>query len=154
MNNKYFYMDYYKLKICEEYWTLQKTSVNCKNSNKYEGKNIAVISPRGRASIWLSDRGVLKVYTDKTITDYYSNKEMNDLHDSYISYQKDGDRTYYCSTKLKNLISLIPNLTEECLELAKIIEKTKIQNSHKHQFSSNLKDAETDEFFGIFNGDE
>ena len=145
-------MIYYKLKICEDYWTIQKTIVDCKNSDKYEGKDKVLISPRGRASFWLSDAGVLRVYTDKTIKDYFSNKEFAELQNKYISYEKE-DRTYYCSTKIENLIPLIPELNEECSDLLSILKNTKIQKSHKHKFSSNIKNAEVDNYFGIFDDD-
>ena len=146
-------MNYYKLKICEEYWTIQKTVVDCRNSDKYEGKSKVLISPRGRASFHLTDIGALRVYTDKTTRDYFSDKEFADLQNKYVSYEKD-DKTYYCSVKIENLIPLIPNISEECNDLLKILKNTKIQKSHKHKFSSNFKNDETDDFFGIFNDDE
>ena len=134
-------MNYYKLKICKEYWTLQKTTVNCKNSDKIEGKNKVLISPRGRASIWISDQGALRVYTDKTTKDYYTNKEFSELQKGYVSYEKDdGESIYYCSSNLNFLIPLIPNPSDECKELFEILRKTKIQNSHEHKISSNISE--------------
>ena len=154
-------MDYYKLKICENYWTLQKTTVDCKNSDKYEGKTKVLISPRGRASMWISDQGVLKVYTDKTIKDYFSDQEYKTLLTGYVSYSKDdGERVYYCSRFLNSLMPLIPSPSDECKELFEIIRRTKIQNSHKHKISSNLKnndamkDSDVNNFFGLFDDDE
>ena len=150
-------MDYYKLKICEEYWTLQKTTVDCKPSDKYEGKTKVLISPRGRASLWLSSQGTLRVYTDKTTKDYFSDKEYTTLLNDYVSYSKDDEeKVYYCSRFLNKLIPLIPEPSENCRELMEIIRRTKIQNSHRHKFSSNLNDSigDIDNFFGLFNDDE
>lgn len=154
-------MDYYKLKIGDSYWTLQKTVVNCKKSDKYDGYDIVLISPRGRASIWLNDLGILKVYTDKTIADYYKTQDINTLHHGYITYQKE-DKTYYCSAKLDYILPFIPDPSEECKELIKIIRKTRVQYSHGSKISSNIqeepkerkKTKNIDNFFGLFDDDE
>lgn len=150
-------MDYYKLKLCEDYWTIQKTTVDCKKDpGKYEGKTKLLISPRGRASFWLSSQGGLRVYTDKTIKDYYSDQEYNDILNKYSMYTKESEGgVYYCSRHIDKLIPLIPGpLDPEITELLRIIKKTKIQNSHRHnrKESSNIQEPpKDDEFFGLFN---
>ena len=129
--------------------------------DKYDCYDIVLISPRGRASIWLNDLGTLKVYTDKTITDYYKNQDLSTLHTSYVTYQKE-DKTYYCSSKLNNILPFIPDpISDECSELIEIIRKTKVQRSHSGKTSSNIIDEpketkETknlDNFFGLFDED-
>ncbi len=153
-------MDYYTLKIGENYWTLQKTTVDCKRDKRENGKDVLVVSPRGRASIWLSNLGVLRVYTDKTTKHYFSNTDFISVQKSYVSYQKDKnpDEHYYCSEKLNNLLELIPNeISDECKQLINIIKHVKIQKSHKHKNNKNVKVEEKqnniNNYFGIFDDD-
>lgn len=148
-------MDYYSLKIGDGYWTIQKTSVDCKrDNNTYEGKDLVLISPRGRGSIWSSSSGGLRLYTDKTVKHYYSYEELKELQNGYLERESPGEKHYY-SQKLKYLLDLIPDVDEECISILKLIEKTKIQKSHKQKKNREEKDKNSvDNYFGLFDDEQ